>query len=278
MKAHLMRGWPHPAFIAALSLLFAVGSVAPAQNTNGQTSQKKRPAAKSATTRGEAARKNPPPLRIGEKLTYRVSWTTFATAATVELTVAERRWLNGWDTYHLRASAHTLTPLRLMFAIDDQFDSYTDTGTIESRQYEMYLNELGRKQNSVVHLLPQGMPPRGAGTITIVPPGTRDPLNAIYSLREVDWNSTPEFHAPVYDGRILYELTARVAGSPEPVPVPAGTYSALRINVSLQQNGHDVPQTNFSIWLAQDPYRTPVAMQAELPFGSLRIEMTSAQQ
>ncbi len=245
---------------------------------NGQTKQRKRPASKSASASAEAARKNPPPLRIGEKLVYRVSWTTFATAATVELTVAERRWLNGWDTYHLRASAHTLTPLRLMFAIDDQFDSYTDTGTIESRQYEMYLNELGRKQKSVVHLLPQGMPPRGAGTITIVPPGTRDPLNAIYSLREVDWSSTPEFRTPVYDGRILYELTARVAGPLGPVAVPAGTYSASKIDVRLTQNGREVPQTNFSIWLAQDPYRTPVAMQAELPFGSLRIEMTSAQQ
>ena len=278
MRGHFDHRWLRRAATGALSLLFAVGSVAPAQNTNGQISQKKRPTAKSATTRGEAARKNPPPLRIGEKLTYRVSWTTFATAATVELTVAERRWLNGWDTYHLRASAHTLTPLRLMFAIDDQFDSYTDTGTIESRQYEMYLNEMGRKQNSVVHLLPQGMPPRGAGTITIVPPGTRDPLNAIYSLREVDWNSAPEFRAPVYDGRILYEMTARVAGVAESVTVPAGTYSASRINVGLEQNGREVPQTNFSIWLAQDPYRTPVAMQAELPFGSLRIEMTSAQQ
>ena len=267
--------WERMAWLPVLFLVFTVSYLLVA---NGQTKPKKRPPAKPVPPAAAPVRPAPPTLRVGEKLQYRVSWTSFTTAASVELVVAEKRMLYGWDTYHLRANAHTLTPLRVMFAIDDQFDSYTDTGTLESRQYEMYLNELGRKQDSVAHLLPQGMPARGNGMMTIVPPGTRDPLSAIYSLREVDWNSTRESRMPVYDGRTLYEMSAQVIGPPQSVAVPAGTFSASKIDVRLTQNGREVQQTNFSIWLAHDAYRTPVAMQAELPFGSLRIEMTSAQQ
>ncbi len=96
------------------------------------------------------------PFRIGEKLDYRVAWATFANAASIELTVPERRDLMGWGTWHFRASAHTLSPMRALIAVDDQFDSYTDAATLESRQYETYLNEMGRKQTEVFNFLAEG--------------------------------------------------------------------------------------------------------------------------
>src|SRR5271154_3813102 len=43
----------------------------------------------------------PVPFRAGELLKYNVSWASFATAATVELAVPERRDFYGWQTWHL---------------------------------------------------------------------------------------------------------------------------------------------------------------------------------
>lgn len=239
---------------------------------------KPKPHATPKTDSLPAARKAPPPFRIGEKLDYRVSWAGFTSAATVQLAVAERRTLSGWDTWHLRAALHTVNPLRAMFAIDDQFDSYTDTGTLESHQYEMYLDEMGRKQESIIRLLAQGVPARTNTPSVVVAPGTRDPAGAVYSLRVVDWTMTQEFRVPVYDGKKLYELSARLTAPREQVAVPAGTFSASKTDIRLFEGGREVPQTHFTVWLAQDSYRTPVAMQAELPFGSLRVELTRAQQ
>jgi hypothetical protein len=216
------------------------------------------------------------PFRAGETLQYQVSWATFTSAASVQLTVPERRDLFGWGTWHFRASAHTLSTVRSLFPIDDQFDSYSDTSTLESRQYEMYLNEMGKKQDHMFHFLRQGDKPRGDAPQVIVLPGTRDPLGALYSLRGVDWKKTSEFRAPVYDGRAAYEIRARQDGPDETVSVAAGKFSASRVSIRIFQHDKEVSGMTFSAWFAHDTPRTPVLIQADLPFGNLRVELTSA--
>jgi hypothetical protein len=218
------------------------------------------------------------PFRIGETLKYQVAWATFSSAASVQMNVEERRDLFGWGTWHFRASAHTLSTVRSLFPIDDQFDSYTDTATLESRQYEMYLNEMGKKQDHTFYFLPQGEVPHGDAPRVIVLPGTRDPLGALYSLRGVDWQRTPEFRAPVFDGRAVYEIRARLDGLDETISVAAGKFSASRVSIHIFQHEKEVPGMTFSAWFAHDAARTPVLIQADLPLGSLRVELTSASQ
>ena len=218
----------------------------------------------------------PAPFRVGEKLTYRVSWASFATAASAELTIPERRDVYGWQTWHFRASAHTASSVRTLFPIDDQFDSYSDVAGFDSRLYQDYLNEMGRKQDQQWRLVPEGQQKRVPGAAVIVLPGTRDPLGMLYSLRCVDWQHTPEIRVPVYDGRRLYEVRAKMDSPSETVEVPAGKVSALRVAVHVFQHNAQVSGTDFMMWIAGDPARTPVLMRAELPFGSLRVELTSS--
>jgi hypothetical protein len=216
------------------------------------------------------------PFRVGEGLKYEVSWAAFATAASVELSVPERRVFYGWQTWHFRASAHTASPVRTLFAIDDQFDSYTDATTLENRQYETHLNEMGRKVDQQWRFIPEGQTPRAPGAAVIVPPGTRDPLGALYSLRAVDWQRTPEVRTPVYDGHNLYEMRAKMETRDETVTVPVGTFSAAHIAIHVFQDEKEVSRVSFAVWLTRDAAHTPVLMKAELPFGSLRVEMISA--
>ena len=232
-------------------------------------------AAKNTLTAPREARM---PFRIGEKLDYRVAWASFTNAASVELTVPERRDLMGWGTWHFRASAHTLSPMRAMIVLDDQFDSYTDAATLESRQYETYLNEMGEKQTEVFHFLPEGQPSRGHVAGVVVTPGTRDPLGAAYALRGVDWEQTPEFRAPVYDGHDVYDMRARLDVLAETVAVAAGNFSVSKISIRLFQRGKEVPGTSFTTWLANDAARTPVLLVAEMPLGNFRVELASAVQ
>jgi Protein of unknown function (DUF3108) len=216
------------------------------------------------------------PFRTGEILNYRVAWAIFPNAAVLQMSVVERRNLLGWQTWHFRASAHSENPARALFEVDDQFDSYTDTTTLESHQYELYLNEMGSTQNEVLHLIPVGQSSRGTVAPVLVQPGTRDPLGAFYALRAVDWQRTPEFHVPVYDGSDLYEVRARQETASESVAVDAGNFQATKISLRLFEYGKQVPHTSFLVWFAHNPARTPLLVRAEMPVGSVRVELAAA--
>lgn len=216
------------------------------------------------------------PFRAGEALNYRVSWSAFSNAASVQLTVPEQRDLFGYSTWHFRALAHTLNPVRELFSVDDQFDSYADQATLESRQYETHLNELGKIQDQVFHFTAPGEAPRGPGPSIVVMAGTRDPLGTLYELRHVDWEHTPEFRGTVYDGHDLYELTAKREATNDSVAIAAGTFATSRIAIDLFQHQKQVVGVHIVIWIANDAARTPALMQAQFPFGNLRAEFTSA--
>jgi hypothetical protein len=215
----------------------------------------------------------PMPFRTGEILNYRVEWAIFPNAAALQMSVVERRNLLGWQTWHFRASAHSVVPARTLFEVDDQFDSYTDATTLESHQYEMYLNEMGSKQNEVLHLIAIGQSNRGNVAPVIVQPGTRDPLGALYALRAVDWQRTPDFHIPVYDGSDLYDVHARHESASDPVAVDAGNFQATKVSLRLFEHGREVPHTGFLVWFAHNAARTPVLVLAEMPLGNVRVEL-----
>lgn len=235
---------------------------------NNQTRAKKQPA---GSPRNVAM-----PFRAGEKLNYQVGWSAFVSAASVELSIPEQRNLYGWNTWHFRATAHTQGTTRTLFPIDDEFDSYTNAPMTGGQQYETYLNEMGRKQNQVLHFVIEGQANPAPESGVIVLPGTFDPLGALYTLRTIDWKKTPEWQAPVYDGRDIFELKAKPEADNEAVKVAAGNYSATRISLRVWKHGKELSDIDFSVWLAHDAARTPVLMRAELPLGSVSVELASS--
>src|SRR6202047_4690884 len=194
----------------------------------------------------------PVPFRVGETLNYDVSWSAFSSAATVQLCVTEHREILGSRTWHFRASAHTLSPLRTFLPVDDQIDSYTDASTFESRQYEMVLYEMGKKDNQIVRFVVAGQSRRTSAPAVVVSPGTLDPLGALYMLRHVDWKRTPEFRAPVFDGADLVEMRAHLDVANEIVAVNAGNFSASCISVHGYQRGEELKRESLSICFAND--------------------------
>ncbi len=83
----------------------------------------------------------PVPFHAGEILEYRVLLSKYAVnAANIETTVVEQRNFFGRPAWHFRAIAHTMDTTRMLFALDDQFDSYTSALNLYSFQYEMYLH------------------------------------------------------------------------------------------------------------------------------------------
>jgi len=217
------------------------------------------------------------PLRAGEVLEFTANVSKVSNVANLRLQIAGRGSFLGKSAWHLRAIVHTENPLRMVFELDDQFDSYSDAGTLASIQYEMRLSERGQKVESIQRMTASGSEPAPAGaTAARVLPGTRDPLGMMLYLRNVDWNKTPEVRSPVYDGHKLYDARARLTGTSASVTVPAGSYTASKISIRIFDNGVEMKDASFTLYLANNEARTPVLLEAILPFAAARVELVEA--
>ena len=247
-----------------------------AGSTNSENASPSRPAT-APKPAGFADRPSPTeaatPLRAGEVLEFAADVAKLSNVANLRLQILERRDFFGKNAWHLQAFAHTENPLRMMFELDDQFDSYSDAATLSSLQYEMHLSERGEKQESIQRMI-TGAPERSApnATQTHVVPGTRDPLGMMQYLRTVDWSKAREVHGPVYDGHKLYDVRATYAGG-EGVTVPAGTFATSKIDLRVFDEGVEMKDAHFTLYLASTAAHTPVLLEAIMPFATARVAL-----
>jgi len=79
-----------------------------------------------------------------------------------------------------------------------------------------------------------------------------------------------------YDGRKLYEVHAeenRFGGSSS----ASGKVSTSTVEIKVFDNGAEMKDAHFTLYLAKDAARTPVLLEAVLPFAAARIELIRKQ-
>lgn len=228
-------------------------------------------------------KETPPPepvfaLRAGEALEYDANIAKLdSTVAHLKISAVERRGSAGHGTWHFQAFAHTENPYRMVFELDDQFDSYSDSPAMTSVQYEMHLNERGQKVDTVQRMLTSPSDPVPAGESGArVLPGTRDPLGMLAYLRSVDWSHASQVRSPVFDGHKLYDVQAKYVGKSNGIHVAAGTFNTNKIEIRVFDNGQEMKDAHFVLYLTNDATRLPVLMQAVLPVATARVELAKS--
>jgi len=273
---YLVRERSEASARAAASLPDSEPLGAPAADLPGGVSTSP-PATSIAGKNGQPAADPGLPLRRGEVLEYTANVSNLTNVANLKLQVGERKDFFGNNAWHLQAFAHTENPLRMVFELDDQFDSYSDAATMTSLQYELHLNERGQKVDSVQRMTATGKEPAPPDvTETRVLPGTRDPLGMLQYLRNVDWTKTAELRCPVYDGHKLYDVRAKLASAGEAVTVPAGSYKTSKIEIRVFENGQEMKDAHFTMHFANNVARTPILLEAIMPFATARVELQRA--
>jgi len=257
----------------------ATNVVAPRETepTGGTTVERVQPVSP-ANVRGATSTAMGFQPRSGETLDFSANVPKLnSTVANLRVKVGERQSVAGKDAWHLQAFAHTENPYRMVFELDDEFDSYSESSNLVSLKYEMHLNERGQKVDTVERMTPSSREPAPAHEVAArVLPGTRDPIGMLMYLRGVDWNTTKEVKSPVFDGHKLYDVRAVVVGKSQSVIVAAGKYSTTKIEIHVMDNGTEMKDAHFLLYLADGAERLPVLMEAVLPVATARVELAKA--
>ncbi len=139
----------------------------------------------SRVARGQGSQPfSPAPYRVGERLTYNVSFSNFISAAHIELLVAAHGNFFGRDAVQLKGHIETTGMVNAaLFAVNNDYITYIDPGSGAPFRGQQILRAASRtSETSADFNQPAGvaaLPEKRTGEF----PGTYDFLSAIYRIR-----------------------------------------------------------------------------------------------
>jgi hypothetical protein len=211
---------------------------------------------------------SPAAYRAGEKLTYNVSFSNFATAGHVELFNAGRGRFFEREGFELRARVQSVGVVRAaLYAIDNEYTAYVDPQT-------------GLPFRTRFQRLEGGAPQTAAGAGGGQPaveatPTTYDFLSALYRLRALPLTPGAAYQVRAEGDGVQYEAELRVSGR-ETVKTPAGTFNAIVAQLRTRNNSV-VNDYRPRIYFSDDERHVPVLLTLKLKTGEIRTELASSE-
>jgi hypothetical protein len=227
------------------------------------------------------------PFKVGETLTFDVSWSSVLVAGTATATVKEKRPSFNSTAYYIVAEGRPVPLLQRVYNLYYKMDSLVDSFTLLSQRGSLYSEEgTGRQLDATrfdrgtrrAAFERQDQAPGNGGGKPIakldlpIPAQTQDGLATLYALRTRPFKTGERTVTPVADGGELYSVTMD-AGPIEQVRVPAGTFGAWRLTGFITDADGQEIWKNIAVWISNDAARLPVKLQAELPVGNFVLAL-----
>jgi hypothetical protein len=212
------------------------------------------------------------PYRVGERLTYNVSFSNFPDAAHAEVEVAARGNFFGRDAIQLRGHVETNGVINVaLYAINNDYVTYIDPETGLPFRSEESARDVIKSTDSVQDFNQtagnQAIPPKQKGF-----PGTYDFLSAFYRARALPLTEGAVYNLSLHTEAGDYQAELRVVGK-DNVRTNVGSFptivTQIRINNSVVRN--------LKVYFTDDERHVPVLMTGRLSAGELRAELAGSE-
>lgn len=217
---------------------------------------------------------NPGVYRVGERLTYDVSFAQFMSAAHVELFVAGRGRYFDREGIELRAHVETSGVINVaLLALNHDYTTYVDVATGLPYRSQQIVREAGRTvEASSDYNQPAGTEALPAKLRAGEFPGTYELLSAVYRLRAMPLSEGVSFSINVRNDTQTYEADIKIVGR-ELVKTHVGSFNTLVARVSINEG----PLSNIRVYLSEDEWHVPVLITAKHKDGEIRAELAASQ-
>ena len=213
------------------------------------------------------------PYKVGEHLTYDVSFSTFSSVAYVDLKVVSRGMFAGRDSIQLRAHVQTTGVINVaLFGINNDYTSYIDPGTGLPFHSQQVIRD-GTRSNDINLDLNQA-----AGTDAIPSkqgsiPGIYDFLSAFYRLRAMSLRTGTVYNLTVRGENQNYQAEFRVGGT-QVIKTNVGSFTTVVVQVRVPG---EPAFKDTRVYLSDDDRHLPVLITAKLKSGELRAELAGSE-
>lgn len=213
-----------------------------------------------AQNNGSVKPLSPTPFRIGERLTYNITFEKFKNAAYAEINVVSRGKIGDKDVVELQSKIRTNEFMSAAFyLLDETRTTYASAET----GLPLYVR---KTSNAGV------LPTETISNFLIAPTSNFDWLTLIYRAR----NAGGIGNFSLQEDDKFYNVSMQASGTSEKIKTDAGEFET---NVSTVQSEFLVEKgiTNFRINFSADDTRTPVLIRFKTAKGDVRAEAASIQ-
>lgn len=224
------------------------------------------------------SREMPVAFRIGEKLTYDVSWSSYLTAGTATVQVIEKKPSYASTAYYIVAEGRPSPLLSALYTLYYKVDTLLDVFTLLPQRSSVYSQEGRRRRMKTTMFERQkrqaefSVETHGTVAKTIpIAADARDPLSALYVLRSTPLERGEKISIPICDNGNSYPVMIRVGGD-EHVDTPIGSIAAQHLTLTPPP---EAGARAIELWLSTDRARVPVKISAQLPIGAFVLTLSS---
>ena len=200
----------------------------------------------------------PVPFKVGETLTYDVSWSSFVTAGTATASVESKEPRLQSTVYKIVADGRPLPLIAKVYALHYRADTLLDAYTLLPQHAGVYIEEGARKRTREIDFDRKAQPI------------ARDALSAIYALRATITGPGHKTSMQVIENGVTYAVRGEV-GPLESVRGLTTAVPAWKVSLTATDEKNQAAGRNMAVWISTDPRRLPVRLQADLPVGNFNL-------
>ncbi|HEV2707321.1 MAG TPA: DUF3108 domain-containing protein [Pyrinomonadaceae bacterium] len=209
------------------------------------------------------------PYRVGERLSYNVSFSNFPVAAHIEMLVAGRGQLFGREGVELRAHVETMGVVSAaLYSVNNDYTSFVDPATGLPYRVQQVIREGAQSSAFPADL---GQTPQPLNTF----PGSFDFLSALYRARALPLADGAVYRLTAQNGAVSYDCELRVVGR-EVVKTNVGSSNVVVTQVRVLKN-RAANDYRVRVYFADDERHLPVLITAQHSAGEIRAELASAE-
>jgi Protein of unknown function (DUF3108) len=214
------------------------------------------------------------PYRIGERLTYIVSYSNFPSAAHIEVRVVSRGNFFGREAIHLHGHVETTDVINVaLLAINNDYTTFIDPLTgLPFRSQQLVRDAINSTDTFHEFNQPAGTAAIPAKHIAV--PGTYDFLSAFYRARALPLSDSASYNFTVRGDSEEYHIELRVTGR-QVVKTNVGSFNTVATQVRVLNNSR-VNSYRIKMLFSDDERHVPVLMTAKIGDGEIRAELAGS--
>ncbi len=220
-------------------------------------------------------------IRIGERLTYEISWLNIL-AGTAVMEVADGGGADAHTNAKLVTTAQSRPAITKFFPVDNRVESEFDLQALLP-QHMIFHRREGKKKEDIEYTFhhKEGTVTavRGGTTETLpIQPGTQDLISCLYYVRSMlPMKPGASVSMNVHHDKKNRTIEVRVEDI-ETVEGVWGKAETARVLVVMPFQGIFLNQGNIRVWFTTDERRIPVRMKAKVIIGSIVADLVNGYQ